>query len=201
MRCAHRRADRTGRQRRATGKELGTDPVRRHAPSGQARPQVAEEAGWHANVEVAISRDAQLVEDLHAHATGRVVFTPLSITRGWLAVPDLTSPASKHPEKLSHLRGEGLGLAIACTVQPPDRSRRSARSQRMQHREYGRRTDSRTQEHHRPGARLQGEAASRFADIKDAARSNVAVQVVPRDAVWLHLDADAIVLVGGKSGE
>src|SRR6266481_230827 len=113
MRCAHHRADRTGRQRRATGKELGMDPVRRHAPGGQARPQIAEEARWPANVEIAISRDAQLVEDLQSHATGLVIFPPLSIIRSWPAVPNLTSPASKHPEKLSHLRGEGMGLAVA----------------------------------------------------------------------------------------
>src|SRR5437879_10944059 len=170
------------------------DAVRWHAPGGQARAQVAEEARWPANIELAVSRVAKLVEDLQSHATGRVVIPPLSIIRGWPAIPDLASPASKHPEKLSHLRGEGMGVAIACTVQPPDRTRRSARSQGMQHREHGCRADSRTQEHHRPVARLQGEAASRFADIKDLARSNVAVQVAPRGAVWLHLDADAILL-------
>src|SRR5712691_6990194 len=144
MRCAHRRGGRTGSQRRATGKDLGMDAVRWHAPGGQARAQVAEEARWSANIEVAVSRDAKLVEDLQSHATGRVVIPPLSIIRRRPAVPDLTSPASKHPEKLSRLCSEGMGVAIACTVQPPDRPRSSARSQRMQHREHGCRADSRT---------------------------------------------------------
>src|SRR5712691_3578362 len=201
MRCAYRRGGRTGSQRKATGKDLGMDAVRWHAPGGQAGAQVAEEARWPANVEVAVSRDAKLVENLQSHATGRVVIPPLSIIRGWPAVPDLTSPASKHPEKLSHLCSERMGLAIACTVQPPDRPRRRARSQGMQHREHGCRADSCTQQQHRTVARLQDEAASRFADINDVARSNAAVQVVPGGAVWLHLDADAIVFIGGKSGE
>src|SRR5213592_2359036 len=120
MRCEHRRRGRTGSQRRATGKDLGMDAVRWHAPGGQARAQVAEEARWPANVEVAVSRDAKLVEDLQSQATGRVVIPPLSIIRGWPAVPDLTSPASKHPEKLPRLGGEGMGSAIACAMQPPD---------------------------------------------------------------------------------
>src|SRR5438132_14184424 len=191
MRRAHRRRGRTGFQRRATGKDLGMDAARWHAPGGQPRARVAEEARWPANVEVAVSRDAKLVEDLQSHATGRVVIPPLSIIRGWPAVPNPTSPASKHPEKLSHLRGEGMGLAIACTVQPPDRPRYSARSQRMQHREHGCRADSRTQEHHRPVARLQGQAASRFAALTDLARSNAAVPVAPRGAAWLRLSAYA----------
>src|SRR5256885_13201582 len=176
MRCAYRRGEHTGHQRRATGKDLGMDAAGWHTRGGQAGAQVAEEGRWPANVEVAVSRDAKLVEDLQSHATGRVVIPPLAIIGGWPAVPNPTSPASKHPEKLSHLRGAGMGLAIACTVQPPDRPKRSARSQRIQHRDHGCRADSRTQEHHRPVARLQGEAASRFADIKDVARSNVAAQ-------------------------
>src|SRR6267378_2377915 len=143
MRCAHRRGGHTGSQRRATGKDLGMDALRWHAPGGQARAQVAEEARWPANIEVAVSRDAKLVEDLQSHATGRVVIPPLSIIRGWPAVPDLTSPASKPPEKLSHLCRERMGLAIAYTVQPPDRPRRRARSQGMQHGQHGCRADSR----------------------------------------------------------
>src|SRR6267142_2863029 len=98
MRCEHRRG-RTGFQRRATGKDLGMDAVRWHAPGGQARAQVAEEARWSANVEVAVSRDAKPVEDLQSHATGRVVIPPFSIIRGWPAIPDLTSPASEHLER------------------------------------------------------------------------------------------------------
>src|SRR2546421_2571092 len=199
MRCAYGRGEHTGHQRRATGKDLGMDAARWHTRGGQARAQVAEEGRWPANVDVAVSRAAELVEALQSHAPGRVVIPPLAIIRGRPAVPNPTSPASKHPEKLSHLRGEGMGLAIACTVQPPDRPRRSARSQRMQHREDGCRADSRTQEHHRAVARLQDEAASRFADIKDVARSNAAVEVGPGGAVWFHLDADAIVFIGGKA--
>src|SRR5438552_1191581 len=144
MRCALRRGGRTGSQRSATGKDLGMDAARWHAPGGQARAQVAEEARWPANVEVAVSRDAKPVEDLQSHATGRVVIAPLSIIRGRPAVPDLTSPASKHPEKLSRLCSERMGLSIACTVQPPDRAMRSASSQGMEHREHGCRADSRT---------------------------------------------------------
>src|SRR5262245_4325220 len=106
MRCAPRRGGQTGPQRRAAGKELGMDPPQGYAPSGQACPQVAEEARWPANVEVAASRNAQLVENIHPQTTGRDVVAPLSIIRIWLAVADLTSPASKHSEKLSHLRGE-----------------------------------------------------------------------------------------------
>src|SRR6266849_6156051 len=139
------------------------DAVPWHAPGGEARAQVTEEARWPANVEVAVSRDAKLVEDLRSHATGRVVIPPLSIIRGWPAVPDPTSPASKHPEKLSHLCSERMGLAIACTVQPPDRPRRHARSQGMQHGQHRCRADSGAQEHNRAVARLQSEAASRFA--------------------------------------
>src|SRR5262245_1346254 len=106
MRCAPRRGGHTGPQRRASGKELGMDPPQRYAPSGQACPQVAEEARWPANVEVAISQNAQLVENVHPETIGRIVVAPLSIIRSWLAVADLASPASKHSEKLSHLRGE-----------------------------------------------------------------------------------------------
>src|SRR5258706_9041762 len=95
MRCAHRRGGRTGSQRRATGKDLGMDAVPWHAPGGQARAQVAEEARWPAKVEVAIPRDVQLFEGIRSRATGRVVIPPLSIIRGWPAVPDPTSPASK----------------------------------------------------------------------------------------------------------
>src|SRR6266480_3570944 len=123
------------------------DPVRWHAPGGQAGTQVAEEARWPANVEAA-----------------------LSIIRSRPAVPDLTSPASKHLKKLSHLRAERMGLAIACTVQPPDLPKRSARRQGMQHREHRCRADSGAQEHHRSVARPQREAASRFADIEDVAQ-------------------------------
>src|SRR5262245_30116583 len=117
------------------------DPVRRHAPGSKAQPQVAEEARWAANVEVSISRDAQLVENRHPQAASRVVVPPFPIVRIRPAVADATSPASEHLEKLSHLRGEQMGFAIACTVQPPDLPGRSARSQRMQHREYGCRAD------------------------------------------------------------
>src|SRR5215468_726879 len=144
MRCAHRGGGDTGPQRRAAGKDLRMDPVRCYAPGRQAGAQVAEEARWPANVEVAISRDAQLVEDLYPQAIGRVVFASLSIIRSRSAVPDLTSPASKRLKKLSHLRAERMGLAIACTVQSPDRPRRSACSQGMQHREHGCCADSRT---------------------------------------------------------
>src|SRR5258706_16464861 len=110
MRCAHRRGGRTGSQRRAAGKDLGMDAHRWHPPGGQARAQVAEEARWPAKVEVAAPRDAQLFEGLRSHAPGRVVIPPLSIVRGWPAVPDPTSPESKHREKLSHLCGERMGL-------------------------------------------------------------------------------------------
>src|SRR5215475_9480023 len=110
MRYAHRRGGHTGPQRRAAGKDLGMDPVRRHAPDGQAGAQVGEEARWPANVEVAISRDAQLVEDLYPEATGRVVFPSLSVIRSRPAVADLTSPPSKHADKLSHLCAESMGL-------------------------------------------------------------------------------------------
>src|SRR5206468_7980518 len=126
-----------------TGKDLGMDAARWHTRGGQARAKVAEEGRWPANVEVAVSRDAKLVEDLQSHATGRVVIPPLSIIRGWPAVPNPTSPASKHPEKLSRLCSERMGLAIACTVQPPDLPRRRARCQGMQHRQHGCRADSR----------------------------------------------------------
>src|SRR5207247_11050575 len=101
------------------------------------------------NVEVPPSSGAQLVEDRYPQATGRVVFPSLSIIRSRPAVPDLTSPASKHLKKLSHLRAERMGLAIARTVQPPDLPKRSARRQGMQHREHWRRADSRAQEHPR----------------------------------------------------
>src|SRR5436189_11627 len=120
------------------------DPVRWHAPGGQAGTQVAEEARWPANVEVGLSRDAQLVEDLYPQATGRVIFPSLSIIRSRPAVPDLTSPASKHLKKLSHLRAERMGLAIARTVQPPDLPKRSARRQGMQHREHRCRADGKS---------------------------------------------------------
>src|SRR5690349_22731785 len=96
------------------------DPLRWHAPGRQAGAQVAEEARRPANVEVAVSRNAQLIEDLHPQVTGRVVVPPLSIIRRWPAVPDPTLPASKRCKKLPHLRGEGMRLAVACAVQPPN---------------------------------------------------------------------------------
>src|SRR5262245_17877772 len=104
------------------------DSVQWYAPIGQARPEIAEEARWPANVEVAISWNAELVENLHPQMTGRVVVPPLSIICSGPAVADPTSPPGKHTEKLSHLRGEYMGFSIACTVEPPDLPRRSARS-------------------------------------------------------------------------
>src|SRR5437016_1795637 len=121
------------------------DPVRRHTPSGQAHPQVTEKARWPANVEVAISRNTQLVENVHPQVTCCIVVPSLSVIRSRPAVADLASPARKHCEKLSHLCSEGLGFAIACTVQPPDLPRRAARGEGMQHCEHGCCADSSTQ--------------------------------------------------------
>ena len=202
MRCARRRGDHAGRQRRAAGKELGMDPVRGHAPGGQARPSArpGSSTARRDRSRPLAGRPARS-KAFDPQVTCRVVVSSSPILRRRLAVPDLPSPASKLPEKLSHLRGERMRLAIARTVQPPDLPRRSARGQGMQHREHGRRADSRAQEHHRAVARLQGEAAARLADVEHVAGSNAAVQVAPRGAVRLHLDADAILLVGERSGE
>src|SRR5437879_138571 len=71
----------------------------------------------------------------------------------------------------------------------------------MLHGQHGWRADSCTQEHHRPLARLQDEAASRLADVKDVARSYVAVQVGSPGSVGLDLDAHPELLVGEGARE
>src|SRR5438094_909411 len=133
------------------------NPLRRDTPCGQSRRQVAEEARRPANVEIAFARDAQLIEDLQLEVTRCVIVPPLPIIRRWPAIPDLTSPVRKHCEKSSHLYAERMGLAIPCTMQPPDRARRGAFSERMQHGERGCRANSCTQQHDRSVARAQDE--------------------------------------------
>jgi hypothetical protein len=103
---AHQAGDHAGRQRRAARKDLRMNLVWMHAPGGQAHHQVAEEARWPAEIEVAISRDAQILDDLHPQTTSRVVVLPYPIVRIRSTVPDVTSPASKQSQDLPHLRGK-----------------------------------------------------------------------------------------------
>src|SRR5262245_47797766 len=83
-------------------------------------------------------------------------------------------------------------LAIASAVQPENLTCRTLRRQRVQHRQDGRRPDSRAEEHDGPFAGFQNETSAWVTDVQNVARSHVFLQVGSGDAMRLDFDADPI---------
>ena len=75
--------------------------------------------------------------------------------------------------------GEWMMLPIASRVQPQDLPCRSGSRERVQHRQNGRRPDSRAEQHDRALSRLQDEAPARRADVEGITQSNVVAEIAP----------------------
>ena len=153
MRSSRRRADDTGSHRLAAVENLDVNPLRRHAHGCECLLHVCHEASRPAEVDIRLSRDADLVEHRSRQVTGRVEILAHPVVRARPAVADIAAAVGERGHEAADLGGEWMMLPIASRVQPQDLPRRASRRQRVQHRQNGRRPDSRAEQHDRAALR------------------------------------------------
>src|SRR3954470_14619162 len=176
------------------------DLFRLHTPLAKVLPEPGNESRRPADVEVAVTPNAQPIEVAHRHAADCVVVPSLQVAVRGAAVPDLASRVGKQPQYSMHLGREGIRRAIPRGVQPPDLPGVGTRRQGMKHGQHGCRTNSTADEHDLPLAWLQGEASSRLTDLEDIAFPDCA-QVSAASAARLDFDADSIFFVRHRAGK
>ena len=66
-----RDADGTAREQGTTRKDLGVNPIRRRAPGGEVRGEVADEGRRTAEVEFRLARNAQRTKTVDPRSTAR----------------------------------------------------------------------------------------------------------------------------------
>ena len=189
-----RRADDTRCHRFTAVEDFDVNPLGRHAPRGERFLHLGHEAIRPADVDISLSRDADLLEHRSRQVTGRVEVFRHPVAWAWRAVTHIAAAVREREHQPIDLAGEWMMLAIASPVQPPHLPRRASRRQRVQHRQNRRRTDSRAEQHDRPLSRLQDETAARRADVKNIADPDMLPQVGSRRAMGLDLHADSIAL-------
>ena len=180
VRRARRGGDDAGGQRFATAEALGVDPGSGDAPRGEAGGDLAHEARRAAQVEVAVAADSQRLEASCVEMAGLVEVPPGNVSGFGPAVGDVTPAARQRSDETARVGREGMALAAAGAVQPPDLPLRARRGKRVQHRQHRRRADARADEGYRPFALRQDETAPRRAHLEHVARAHPPVQVSAR---------------------
>lgn len=106
----------------------------------------------------------------------------------------MTVPVRERGHQAADFGRERMMPTIARCVQPPDLTRGAGRRQRVQHRQYRRCPDSRTEQHQRPFPGLQNKAAARRTDVERVAHHDVLSQVSSRRPLRLDFHTDSIAL-------
>jgi hypothetical protein len=89
---------------------------------------------------------------------------------------------------------EGMMLPIAGPVKPQDLPHGLGLGHRVQHRQNGRRADSRAEKHDRTLSGLQDEASAWRADVESVTHPHLVAQMSSGGPIWLDLHADSIAL-------
>ena len=124
----------------------------------EADGQIAHEGGRSAHVEVGIARHVQLAKHTHVQASGSVEIQAWAILGIGRAVANVAVAVGQGFEEGTRLLGKSMLAAIAGSMEPPDFPRRRRGRQRVEHRQYGGRSDAGTQENDGGVARPKGEA-------------------------------------------
>src|SRR6516225_1992462 len=154
---------RTRRRREARGdgrtwaENLGVNASCSDAPGRKAGSQIIHEGGRSADVEIAVARHAQFLQNAHVHASGSVEIYANSILGSGRAVANVTVTTSQSFEQGLRLLGKCMLAAVAGSMYPPDIPRRCLGCQSVEHREHRGCSDARAQQNDRCVARSKRE--------------------------------------------
>ena len=168
------------------------DAIGRDAQCAEAGREVAHELGRSAEIEVAVLRHIELLEQVLIQMSGAVEIDRGTIAGIGRAVADMTVMVRKPAQEFARLGGEGMLSAVAGAVQPPDLSQRCFSSKSMEHRENRRHADAGAQQDNGPRGLLQREAAARRTELHDVAQLKLVGNVSAGDAVGFTFDAETI---------
>src|SRR5260370_23319934 len=194
MWSSRRCADDTRSHRLAAVEDFDMNPLRRHVQGCERLFNVCHEASRPAEVDIRLSRDADLVEDRSRQVTGSVKILAHLVARARPAVANIAAAAGEREHEAADFGGKWIMLPLASRVQPKDLPCRAGRRQRVEHPQNRRRPDSRAEQHHGPLSGLQNEASARRADVENIAHPDMLPQVASSRPIWLDLHADPIAL-------
>ena len=164
--------------------------LRRYARGCERLFHVCHEASRPAEIDVRLSRDADLVEDRSRQVTNSVEILANLVARGRPAVTNIPAAVGESEHEAADFGNEWMMLPITSRVQPQGLSRGPNRRQRVQHRQNRRCSDSCAEQHHRPLSRLRNEASTRQAHVECIAHTDLLPQVGSGCAVRLDLHAE-----------
>ena len=94
------------------------NPLRRYARGCERLFHVCHEASWPAEIDVRLSRDADLVEDRSRQVTGGVEILAHLVVRVRLAVTNIPAAVGEREHEAADFGGEWMMLPITSRVQP-----------------------------------------------------------------------------------
>ena len=116
MRQPARRSSNAWGNGRTCAENLGVDATRRDAPGCEASSQIAHEGRRAANIEIAIARQAQLLEHSHVQASGSVEIYTGPILGIGRAVSNVAVAVGQHFEQAARLLGKRMFAATTGPV-------------------------------------------------------------------------------------
>src|SRR5882724_7646177 len=194
MRGSRRCADDTRGHRLAAVEHFDLNPLRLHTQGCERLFHLGHEASRPAEVHIRVSWDADLIEDRPRQVTGSVEILTQLVPRARPAVANIAAAVRERGHDAADFGGEGMMLPIASRVEPQDLPCRAGRGKRVQHRQHGRRPDSRAEQYHRPLSRRQNEAPARRADVESIAHPDMLAEIGSSRPIRLYLHADSITL-------
>src|SRR5437764_11871857 len=171
------------------------DAVCGDTPSPKLDGKVVHEGAWPAQIEIGITRHPELLDRAHVQASRSVEIDSQPVFRTRRAIADMAVAAGQSLEEGARLCGERMLTAVAGSVHPPDLPLRGPGGQCMEHGEYRGCAHAGTQQDNGSVAWPQREAAAWCACVQDVANPDLSLDVGPRRAVGVQLDAQPIAIV------
>src|ERR1700756_1066586 len=131
MRSSRRYANDTRCHRLTAVEDFGVNPLWRYAQGRERLFHVCHEASRPAEVDIRLSRDADLVENQPRQVTGSIEILAHLVARVRPAVTNIAAAVGEREHETADFGGKWMMLPVARRVQPQDLPRRAGRRQRV----------------------------------------------------------------------